>query len=238
MDDMAKSVLKYLGYLFAMLVLGFTGFQTWSLLYGISNSPVISVLGLVLFEGGMLYWWAFFQKEADGLPQMGLSLLVAIFGLLLVGGATALHLGAVEADLLGPDMPARLVTIAAIVNLVAKFLMPLLHPDVMKQTYKKALMGKVMSQTFNQFETKVKSIAAQLADEVAEDWKNEMRQEVLSLQMSRPKLLPSEDEQPPDKKETVRPVEAVPFAEPVPIVAGLNGNAPLDASPDAPLSGK
>jgi len=99
-------------------------------------------------------------------------------------------------------------------------------------------MGKVMSQTFNQFETKVKSIAAQLADEVAEDWKNEMRQEVLSLQMSRPKLLPSEDEQPPDKKETVRPVEAVPFAEPVPIVAGLNGNAPLDASPDAPLSGK
>ena len=186
MNDMAKSILRFLGYLFGVLVLGFTGVQTWNLLYGISNNPVIAVLGLVLFEGSMLYWWFFFQKEAEGLMQMGLSLLVAIFGLALVGGATALHLGAVDADLLGQQTPARLVTVAAIVNLVAKFLMPLLHPDVMKITYKKALTGKVLTQTFAQFETKVKEIAVQLAEDVAEDWKEDVRQEILALHMSRP----------------------------------------------------
>jgi hypothetical protein len=152
----------------------------------------VATLGLVLFEGSMLYWWSVFQKEAEGLLQMGLSLLVAIFGLLLVGGATALHLGAVDADVLGQQTPARLVTLAAVVNLVAKFLMPLLHPDVMKTTYKKALTGKVMTQTFSQFETKVKEIAVQLAEEVAEDWKEDVRQEILALHMSRPKAaLPS-----------------------------------------------
>lgn len=189
MNDMAKSVLRFLGYLFSILVLSFTGFQTWSLLYSVSSSTFIAVLGLVLFEGSMLYWWFFFQKEAEGLLQMGLSLLVAIFGLILVGGATALHLGAVDADVLGQQTPARLVTMAAIVNLVAKFLMPLLHPDVMKITYKKALTGKVMTQTFSQFETKVKEIAVQLAEEVAEDWKEDVRQEILALHMSRPRAV-------------------------------------------------
>lgn len=33
MNDMTKSVLRFLGYLFGLLILGFTGFQTWSLLY-------------------------------------------------------------------------------------------------------------------------------------------------------------------------------------------------------------
>ncbi|GAB4161491.1 MAG: hypothetical protein Fur0021_34680 [Candidatus Promineifilaceae bacterium] len=188
MNDMAKSVLRFIGYLFGILVLGFTGYQTWSLLYTVSNSTIVATLGLVLFEGSMLYWWFFFQREAEGLLQMGLSLLVAVFGLLLVGGATALHLGAVDADVLGQQTPARLVTLAAVVNLVAKFLMPLLHPDVMKTTYKKALTGKVMTQTFSQFETKVKEIAVQLAEEVAEDWKEDVRQEILSLHMSRPKV--------------------------------------------------
>lgn len=240
MDDMAKSVLKFLGIMFAILVLGFTGFQTWSLLYGVSNNPIVSILGLVLFEGSMLYWWAFFQKEADGLLQMGLSLLVATFGLLLVGGATALHLGAVEADVLGAETPARLVTIAAIVNLVAKFLMPLLHPDVMKETYKKALTGKVMSQTFRQFETKVKEIATQLAEEVAEDWKEDVRQEILSLHMSRPKVLAASNEpQPPTNghlsaanKGLKQPTDKVP------VVVELNGTAPLDTSPGASSLGE
>ncbi len=59
MNDMAKSVLRFLGYLFGILVLGFTGFQTWSLLYTVSNSTIVAILGLVLFEGSMLYWWAF-----------------------------------------------------------------------------------------------------------------------------------------------------------------------------------
>ena len=155
-----------------------------------------------------------------------------------MGGATALHLGAVEADLLGPDTPARLVTIAAIVNLVAKFLMPLLHPDVMKQIYKKALTGKVLSKTFSQFETKVNDMSIQLADEVAEDWKEEMRQDMLSLHMSRPTVLPAENISPPAEEPHHPPaIEPEQLTERVPVAVGLNGNAPLGASPDTPPSG-
>ncbi|RMH01297.1 MAG: hypothetical protein D6706_02140 [Chloroflexi bacterium] len=191
MKNLYTNVLKFVGVLFAILVLGFTGFQTWNLLYSVSFNPLISVLGLVLFEGGMLYWWGFFQHEAEGLPQMALSLLAAVFGLFLVGGATALHLGAVDAATFGEHTPAKLVTIAAVVNLVAKFLMPLLHPDVMKAVYKRALTGRVLTQTFGQFETKVAEMAATLADEVARDWTEELRHEILTLQRSKPLSLPA-----------------------------------------------
>lgn len=227
MNDMAKSVLRFIGYLFGILVLGFTGYQTWSLLYTVSSSTIVATLGLVLFEGSMLYWWFFFQREAEGLLQMGLSLLVAVFGLLLVGGATALHLGAVDADVLGQQTPARLVTLAAVVNLVAKFLMPLLHPDVMKTTYKKALTGKVMTQTFSQFETKVKEIAVQLAEEVAEDWKEDVRQEILALHMSRPKAVlpaPVQNSTSPIKPDTPHPNHA-PTVYPIPEAETTNETA-------------
>lgn len=230
MNDMAKTTLKILGYLFTLLVLGFTGYQTWSLLYEVSNNPIVAGLGLALFEGSMIYWWLAFQKEAEGLPQMALSLLVALFGLLLVGGATALHLGAVGADILGSETPARLVTLAAIINLVAKFAMPLLHPDVMKTTYRKALTGKVMSQTFAQFETKVKDIATQLAEDVAEDWKEEMRREILASHLLRPQgkltaVSGGSEETPP----LPHPKTAVPE----PVVVSANGEVTGD-----PLEGR
>ena len=234
MNDMARSVLKFIGYLFALLVVSFTGYQTWSLLYGVSTNPIVSGLGLVLFEGSMIYWWFFFRVEAEGLLQMGLSLLVAIFGLVLVGGATALHLGAVEATVLGTETPARLVTVAAVINLVAKFLMPLVHPEIMKVTYKKALTGKVLTQTFMQFETKVKDIAGQLAEEVAEDWKEDVRQEILSLHMSRPRvLLPGERHSHPVGEEIVIPAAATAVSPPVASGPGAEIQPAAVARPDA-----
>ena len=177
---------------------------------------------------------------------MGLSLLVAVFGLLLVGGATALHLGAIDADLFGQKTPARLITIAAIVNLIAKFLMPLLHPDVMKTTYKKAITGKVLTQTFSQFETKVKEIAVQLADEVAEDWKEDVRQEILSLHMSRPRAALPAPATPTDETtaDAGPPVTFDPKSDPMaftipasaaasPTVSAVNGASPDPFGPQS-----
>ncbi|HSH03572.1 MAG TPA: hypothetical protein VLL52_13715 [Anaerolineae bacterium] len=196
MRDMSKAVLNFIGYLFGMLILGFTSYQTWNLLYEVSGNQIVAGLGLVLFEGSMLYWWLFFLKEAEGLLQLALSLLVAIFGLVMVSGATALHLGAIGFNVLGADTPSRLITIAAIVNLVAKFMMPLLHPNIMKQIYKKALTGRVMAQTFGQFDNKVREIAIELADEVSETWTNEMRQEIVAWHVNRAQVaLPAPQEE-------------------------------------------
>ena len=188
MKDMSRSILKIVGVLFGVLVLGFTGFQTWSLLYEVSSNHAVAALGLVLFEGSLLYWWFFFQNEAEGLPQMGLSLLVAMFGLLLVSGSTALHLGAIEGGILGASTPSKLVTIAAIVNLVAKFTSPLLHPEMMKRMHKKAMAGKILVKTFALLESKTDDMAQELANEVASDWSDELRLGIRTSHISRPEL--------------------------------------------------
>ena len=185
MSSLFQNILKFAGILFAVLVLGFTGFQTWSLLYTVSGNAIISTLGLALFEGGMLYWWFFFQASAEGLLQMALSLLAAVFGLFLVGGATALHLGAVDAATFGAHTPAKLITTAAVVNLVVKFLMPLLHPDVMKTTYEKTTEGKILKQAYDRFQAKADDIAEELANQMAEDWIAGMRVNLANRHKSR-----------------------------------------------------
>ncbi|HSH02047.1 MAG TPA: hypothetical protein VLL52_05960 [Anaerolineae bacterium] len=251
---MSKAILNFIGYLFGILILGFTSYQTWNLLYEVSGNQIVAGLGLVLFEGSMLYWWMFFLKEAEGLLQLALSLLVAIFGLAMVSGATALHLGAIGFNVLGADTPSRLITIAAIVNLVAKFMMPLLHPNIMKQIYKKALTGRVMAQTFGQFDNKVREIAIELADEVSETWTNEMRQEIVAWHVNRAQpALP-----PPQRQEWIPPVsqtrqpldvmvsDLTPTSQPSPIVnhhptsapnqpvTMTNPQPPMEASEPAP----
>ncbi len=169
MSELPKKILGFLGVLFALLVLGFTGFQTWSLLHEVSGNAVTAVIGLALFEGGMLYWWFAFQKEAEGIGQMALSLMMAIFGLLLVGGATALHLGAVGADALGSNTPARLVTVAAVINLIGKFMFPLLAPAVFEDIWMRALEGKISNRAYKDADSQVNDLASQLGTQIGSE---------------------------------------------------------------------
>lgn len=166
MKGFAKSIVGYLSIPFALLVLSFTGLQTWNLLYEVSGDAVMASIGLILFEGGMLYWWFFFRKEADGLPQMALSLIGAVLGLLLVAGATALHLGAVDAMTLGEHTPARLITIAALLNLVLKFTVPLVSPDQFEEIMSNALQGSIMMKGYARAEAQTDEIAQMVADEI------------------------------------------------------------------------
>jgi hypothetical protein len=162
-----KYVVKLFGQFFMLLVLGFTGFQTYSLLYSVSKDPLMSLIGLVLFEGGMLYWWSEFRSDAEGIGQMAVSLLLAVFGLLLVAGATALHLGALDKEFLGPHTPARLITIAAIINLCGKFVFPLLDPETFKHIWTRALEGAVVAKAYLKAQSKTDDMSAKLADKIA-----------------------------------------------------------------------
>lgn len=166
MKGFAKSIVGFLSIPFALLVLGFTGFQTWNLIYETTLDPIMAAIGLILFEGCMLYWWFFFRKEADGLPQMALSLIGAVLGLLLVAGATAIHLGAVDGMALGEHTPARLITIAALINLVLKFTVPLVHPDQFEEIMSNALQGTITLKGYKRAEAKTDEIAQLVADEI------------------------------------------------------------------------
>lgn len=169
MNELFKKVIQFLGILFAALVIGFTGYQTYSLLAEVSGNALIAWLGLALFEGGMLYWWFVFQKEAEGIGQLALSLLLFVFGLALVAGSTGLHLGAIDAAALGENTPAKLVTIAAIINLIGKTLYPIFSPKTFGHIWERALEGVVMAKAYAAAQGKADDMAEQLADNVGNE---------------------------------------------------------------------
>ena len=175
MDDFFKKLLSIAGYLFAGLLIVFTSMQTYALLFEVSGSQVTAAIGMILFEASMLYWWMVFRREAEGLLQMAIAGLMFVVGLLLVTVAVALHLGAIEVAILGPHTPARIVIIAALLNLTAKLVYPLVHPDTYDTITDRAQTGKVVAKAQKLFETKIDGIANDLADDMAELRKEQAR---------------------------------------------------------------
>lgn len=164
MKDIIKSALSFVGPAFALLLLGFTGYQTFTLIQQVTGSAIIAAIGLILFEGGMMYWWFVFRSEAEGLPQMALSLMVFVTCLVFVVLATALKLGAVTDSVLGASTPAKIITAAAVVQLAAKLVFPLLHPEVSHAIKERSQEGKIIAASDKKFEEKVDSIANTYAD--------------------------------------------------------------------------
>lgn len=169
MNDLANKTIGIMGLLFGILVIGFTAFQTYSLLFKTSGNHITATIGLVLFEGGMLYWWFVFQKQADGIYQMAISIIMAIFGLLLVVLATGLHLGAVGSDFLGENTAAKVIVVAAIINLIGKFTFPLFAPETFNNIWQRALAGKISLKAYRDAEGKADDMAAGLADKIGRE---------------------------------------------------------------------
>lgn len=168
MDELAKKILAIAGYLFAGLLLVFTSIQTYAFLYAVSKSHLTAAIGLILFEASMLYWWQVFRREAHGIAQLAISAIMFGLGLVLVTTAVSLHLGAISAEFLGTETPARIMVIAAILNLVAKLIFPLVHPDTFDQVTDRAAEGKIIAKAQKLFNGKIDGIAEALADEMAE----------------------------------------------------------------------
>ncbi len=170
MKDLSKSALNIIGILFAMLLLFYTGYQTFSLLLEVSGSPLIAAIGLIMFEVGMLYWWQVFRNSAEGLMQMALSFLVFIACLTFVVMATALKLGAVDAAVLGVNTPAKIITAAAVIQLTAKLFFPIFHPETMRIIGERVQEGKILSTANDKFEKRIDGIARDVADGMVEEW--------------------------------------------------------------------
>ena len=174
MKSLFKNSLKILGGVFAVALLVFTGMQSYALLYEVSGSELVAAFGLFVFEFGMLFWWFEFQHGAEGIAQLAISGLMFVFSMLLVMAATGLHLGAFDPQLLGRETPAKLITVAVIINVVAKMVMPLVSPDMMRSIYEKVSEGMIMQKTFTQLTSKADGIAAELSDSIADVWVGEL----------------------------------------------------------------
>ena len=179
MDELFRKLLSIAGYLFAGLLIAFTAINTYSLLYAVSGNHLTAAIGLILFEAGMIYWWSVFRREAEGLLQMAIALLMFVVSLALVTTAVALHLGAVDATFLGAETPARIIIIATLLNLTAKLVYPLVHPDTFTKVTERAHEGKILNQTYAKFNLKIGDISDELADEMAQQWTDRTRRKTL-----------------------------------------------------------
>ncbi len=180
MNDLFKKILSIAGYLFAALLLVFTGMQTYALLMQVSGNQITAIVGLILFEAGMIYWWSVFRREAEGLFQMSIAGIMFLVSLVFVATAVSLHLGAVNADFLGPSTPARVIIIAALLNLIAKLVYPLVAPELMDQITDRAETGKVIAKAQKLYSKKIDDIADELANEMAEMRKDRARGQIYS----------------------------------------------------------
>lgn len=164
MSHLSRGILSLLGTIFGLLILAFTGYQTWSLLFEVTGDPVVATIGLILFEGGTLYWWSMFKQEAEGILQMSLSALLFVLGLALMVGSNGLHLGAIDPTFLGAETPQRLILVAAIVQLVGKLLFPLFSPEVTQNIWQRALEGMLLVRALMKTEATVEEESQRIAN--------------------------------------------------------------------------
>ncbi len=168
---LSHTINKIASYIFATLVLCFSSYNTWLLLYNTSGSIVIATLGLLLFEGGMLFWWHSFQHGANGLPQMAVSLIVFALCLIAVGAANMIELGAIT---LGVDshLPNQLIVGATLIHLTAKMIYPLISPETARAIKTKILEGKLIDKADTMLDSKMGALAEPIAERMAESAKN------------------------------------------------------------------
>ncbi len=165
-------MLPIMGLAFKLFLLIFTGLNTWHLLYGLSQDPVWSLIGVVLFEGALLYWWNMFRSDIEPtIGQIAISLGMFITSLLLVLLASALHLSAISADALGPNTVARVIVAAVALNLAAAMFHSILSHNIMTEVIKRTVAGIVWSKAQAGLLNQTDSLAADLTRELtAQTW--------------------------------------------------------------------
>lgn len=165
-------MLPIMGLAFKLFLLIFTGLNTWHLLYGLSNDPVWSLIGVVLFEGALLYWWNMFRSDIEPtVAQIAISLGMFIVSLLLVLLASALELSAISTQALGTNTVARVIVIAVALNLAAAMFHSILSHNIMTEVIKRTVAGIVWSKAQTGLLSQTDTLAADLTRELtAQTW--------------------------------------------------------------------
>lgn len=172
-NGLSGTLNKIFGIVFGILVIGFSSYQTFYLLLHTSGNPVIAMIGLILFEGGMLYWLHTFQHGSNGLPQMSISLIVFILCLVGVIIANGIELGAIRLSL-DSTLPNQLIVVCVIVHLIAKVTFPLVSPETSQKISNKVLEGKILAKAQTMLDDKMNLVADDIANKIAENAKDNL----------------------------------------------------------------
>lgn len=165
---LSHTINKIMSIFFGIIVVSFSSYNTWSLLNHTSGNILLATLGLILFEGGLIYWWYSFQHGADGLPQMAVSLIVFALCLLAVGIANAIELGAIKLSL-DSALPNQLIAVATLIHLIAKMVYPLVSPDTFQRIKTRVLEGKLMQKASVMLDGKMDNLADDIAEKMSDN---------------------------------------------------------------------
>lgn len=181
---MFKSITRYgllpiLSIAFKLFLLIFTGINSYQLLYGISQDPIWSLVGVALFEGALLFWWTMFRNDTEpSIAQIAISLAMFIISLLLVLAASALHLQAISATALGAHTVSRVVIAAVAFNLAAVLVHSILSPDTANEVIKRTVAGIVWAKAHGGLFSQTDQLAANLTVELTDQTWNHIEADV------------------------------------------------------------
>ena len=165
---LSHTINKIMSVFFGIIVVCFSSYNTFALLNHTSGNVLLATLGLILFEGGLIYWWYSFQHGADGLAQMSIALIVFGLCLLAVGLANAIELGAIKLSL-DSALPNQLIAVATLVHLVAKMVYPLVSPDTFQRIKTRILEGKLMQKANVMLDDKMDNLAEDIANKMSDN---------------------------------------------------------------------
>lgn len=166
-------IMPILAPIFKLLLLIVTSINTYSFLLDASHGNRLwSIVGLVVFEGALMYWWLAFRHENEpSIMQLGVSLVMFIGNLLLVLAASAFHLSAVDPSLLGPSTISKVVIVAIAVNLAAAMIYPLMSMEETKKVVRNATSGIIWGKALTNLLHDTDELSEQLTAELkAEQW--------------------------------------------------------------------
>lgn len=233
MKHIASESIKYLFYLFAVAVFFLTGQRTLNLMGVLTpDNAVLQWSSLAVYEGGFVIWLCYFLFQPEkSIGQYVVSFLGSAFGLLMVLGASFFDLWLGGQELV--KVPAQYgelaiwsAFIAIAVNALLLYIAHLVDPTVTSDIVQGLAHAKIMKKVHDKAATKIDAISDDVADEIAETWKEWARAEAL---LSGKKGTRTETPPGQGSRTTVQlPVPASPLA----VEPSKNGHGPDDNHSD------
>lgn len=205
-------------YLLAAVLVGWTGYRTTHLLSLTTSSQIVPLLGLAVFDGGLVVWTYYFLHGAEGKAQRAVALLAGLLDLALVALATVadVWLGGQTLVQLAPEYgewALWLISGATAANLMLMWLAHVTDPSAIREMRLRDAKDKILEEAYRQLQAKTDDIAGQVADTVSAGMVNDA---VLALTGSKkPTSAPQTPQAASSAPALPAPMpEAAPHAEP------------------------
>lgn len=173
MNELMKTSAKFFFVALAVLIIGWTGWHTYSVMYAATKDQVASVYGLIVFEGGMLTWFTLFMKNAESMGQHVVALFGTFIGVLMVCVAFYISMQVDPKEIVQYGSIGRwLIVVATIETLVFVLLYELFNPKVWEELMEMIHVAMLNAKAEKKAQAMIEKDSDALAEEIARNRKD------------------------------------------------------------------